>query len=325
MYELRRDSSMDLSGRNKGKPRIPAKHASRAPARAIRRAQSRAVSVEHYENFPVASWLCPPALRPPVRAIYWFARTADDIADEGDAPAAERQSSLAAYRDDLARAAAGQPVSDRWRGVFEPLAESIRAHALPLPLLAALLDAFEEDTRHAGYADRAALLDYCSRSANPIGRLLLHLHGLVDPELQRRSDAVCSALQLINFWQDLSIDLPRGRDYVPRSDAAAHATTPAQCLRAPHADASRALVRDLCAWARELMHEGAPIAPAVPGRVGWELRFVVQGGLRILAKIEAMNFESFARRPRLRATDVLLTAWRSLAMRGTARVQARAA
>ena len=285
MYELRRDSSMDLSGRNKGKPRIPAKHASRAPARAIRRAQSRAVSVEHYENFPVASWLCPPALRPPVRAIYWFARTADDIADEGDAPAAERQSSLAAYRDDLARAAAGQPVSDRWRGVFEPLAESIRAHALPLPLLAALLDAFEEDTRHAGYADRAALLDYCSRSANPIGRLLLHLHGLVDPELQRRSDA------------------------------AAHATTPAQCLRAPHADASRALVRDLCAWARELMHEGAPIAPAVPGRVGWELRFVVQGGLRILAKIEAMNFASFARRPRLHAVDHLLIGLRALTMR----------
>jgi len=289
------------------------------------RAQSPAVSVQHYENFPVASWLCPPALRPAVRAIYWFARTADDIADEGDAPAAERQAQLAAYRDDLAAAAAGRRGSDRWHGVFDPLATAMHDYALPLPLLSALLDAFEEDTRHAGYADRAALLAYCSRSANPVGRLLLHLHGLDDPVLARRSDAVCSALQLVNFWQDLSVDVPRGRDYVPRSDAAAHATTPAACLRAPRADASRALVHDLCAWARTLMLEGAPIAPAMPGRVGWELRFVVQGGLRILAKIEAMNFASFARRPRLHAVDHLMIGLRALTMRPSLPEQARIA
>ena len=283
------------------------------------------MSVEHYENFPVASWLCPPALRPAVRAIYWFARTADDIADEGDAPAPTRKAMLAAYRDDLVNAAAGRPGSGRWAGVFDPLAAIIRTHALPLPLLSALLDAFEEDTRHAGYADRAALLDYCSRSANPVGRLLLHLHGLDEPELLRRSDAVCSALQLINFWQDLSVDLPRGRDYVPRSDATAHAATSAQCLLSPHADASRALVRELCAWARGLMLEGAPIALAVPGRVGWELRFVVQGGLRILAKIEAMNFASFARRPRLHAADHLLIGLRALTMRPSPQERARIA
>lgn len=283
------------------------------------------MSVEHYENFPVASWLCPPALRPAVRAIYWFARTADDIADEGDAPATERQALLAAYRDDLARAAAGARGSGRWAGVFDPLAEVIAAYRLPLPLLTALLDAFEEDTRHAGYADRAALLRYCSRSANPIGRLLLHLHRIDDATLLRRSDAVCSALQLINFWQDLSVDVPRGRVYVPRADAAAHATTVEACARAPHADASRALVRDLCAWARELMLEGAPIAPAVPGRVGWELRFVVQGGLRILAKIESMNFASFARRPRLHAADHLMIGVRALTMRPSLPEQARIA
>jgi len=283
------------------------------------------VSVQHYENFPVASWLCPPALRPAVRAIYWFARTADDIADEGDAPAAARQAMLAAYRDDLVDAAAGRAGSGRWRGVFDPLAKAIRTHALPLPLLLALLDAFEEDTRHAGYADRAALLDYCSRSANPVGRLLLHLHGLADPVLLHRSDAVCSALQLINFWQDLSVDLPRGRDYVPRSDAAVHATTSERCLQSPQADASRALARDLCAWARELMLEGAPIALALPGRVGWELRFVVQGGLRILAKIEAMNFASFARRPRLHAVDHLLIGFRALTMRPSRPERARTA
>lgn len=283
------------------------------------------VSVEHYENFPVASWLCPPVLRPAVRAIYWFARTADDIADEGDAPAEARQALLRDYRDDLVNAAAGRPGSRRWAGVFDPLAQVIAAHRLPVPLLEALLDAFEEDTRHAGYADRAALLQYCSRSANPIGRLLLHLHGIAEPALLAQSDAVCSALQLINFWQDLSVDVPRGRLYVPRADAAAHGTTPAACLLAPHSDASRALVRDLCAWAHELMTAGAPIAPAVPGRVGWELRFVVQGGLRILAKIDAMNFASFACRPRLHAVDHLVIGARALTMRPSLSAHARTA
>ena len=273
------------------------------------------VSVEHYENFPVASWLCPPGLRPAVRAIYWFARTADDIADEGDAPAAERQALLAQYRDDLLHAAAGRAGSGRWAGVFDPLAAMIARHRLPVPLLAALLDAFEEDTRHAGYADRAALLRYCSRSANPVGRLLLHLHGLDDPVLLQRSDAVCSALQLINFWQDLSIDLPRGRRYVPLADLLAHGTTLEGCLASPRADASRALVRDLCAWAEGLMNEGAGIALDVPGRVGWELRVVVQGGSRILAKITGMNFASFARRPRLNAIDHLIVGARALTMR----------
>ena len=295
----------------------------RAAARRVH--NSPPVSVEHYENFPVASWLCPPALRPAVRAIYWFARTADDIADEGDAPAQARLSLLRDYRDDLMSAAAGQPGSRRWAGVFDPLARVIAAHRLPVPLLAALLDAFEEDTRHAGYADRAALLQYCSRSANPIGRLLLHLHGIAEPALLAQSDAVCSALQLINFWQDLSVDVPRGRLYVPRADAAAHGTTPQACLQAPHADASRALVHDLCAWARELMTAGAPIALAVPGRVGWELRFVVQGGLRILAKIDAMNFASFARRPRLHAVDHLVIGARALTMRLSLPAHARAA
>jgi squalene synthase HpnC len=273
------------------------------------------VSVEHYENFPVASWLCPPELRPAVRAIYWFARTADDIADEGDASAAKRQALLADYRADLMHAAAGTPGSARWSGVFDPLAAMIARHRLPVALLAALLDAFDEDTRHAGYADRASLLSYCSRSANPIGRLLLHLHGLDDPLLLQRSDAVCSALQLINFWQDLSVDLPRGRRYVPLADAQAHGTSVEACLQSPHADASRALVRDLCAWAQALMREGQSIALDVPGRIGWELRVVVQGGLRILAKIDAMNFASFGRRPRLNGLDHLVVGTRALTMR----------
>jgi squalene synthase HpnC len=283
------------------------------------------VSVEHYENFPVASWLCPPALRPAVRAIYWVARTADDLADEGDAPAAARRAALAAYRADLLGIAAGRAPSERWRPVFTPLAAVIAAHRLPITPLLDLLSAFEEDVDHAGYEDRAQLLRYCERSANPIGRLLLHLHGLDDPGLVRRSDAVCSALQLINFWQDLSVDIPRGRVYVPRADARAAGIDIATARAHPESPAARALVRELVAWARALMLDGAPIALAVPGRVGWELRLVVQGGLRILEKIEAMNFASFACRPRLQAADHLLTGWRALAMRDTPQAQARPA
>ncbi|MET0381906.1 MAG: squalene synthase HpnC [Burkholderiaceae bacterium] len=273
------------------------------------------MSVQHYENFPVASWLCPAAIRPPVRAIYWFARTADDIADEGDASAAQRAASLHEYRADLLACAGGRPISARWRGVFTPLEAAIAAHRLPLPPLLDLLDAFLEDTRHAGYEDRAALLGYCSRSANPIGRLMLHLHGLADPALIARSDAVCTALQLVNFWQDLSVDVPRGRVYVPRTDAEAQGTTIEACLARPSSPAARALVRRLCGWARALMLDGAPIALDVPGRVGWELRFVVHGGLRILEKIAAMNFTSLARRPRLGAADRLLIGARALTMR----------
>jgi squalene synthase HpnC len=283
------------------------------------------VNVDHYENFPVASWLCPAPLRPAVRAIYWFARTADDIADEGEASAEDRRRDLAAYRDDLLAISAGREPSARWPAVFAPLSQVLSTHRLPLDLLLDLLSAFEEDTRHAGYADRAHLLRYCERSANPVGRLLLHLHGLDAPLLLRQSDAVCTALQLVNFWQDLSVDMPRGRLYVPRADAEAHGVDLARAGAGPESPAVRALVAELVAWARALMLEGAPIALAVPGRVGWELRLVVQGGLRILEKIEAMNFASLARRPRLHLADHLVIGCRALAMRSLLRPEARPA
>ena len=158
---------------------------------------------EHYENFPVASWLCPPALRRPIAAIYWFARTADDLADEGTTDAATRIADLAQYRDDLALAGLGRSGSGRWPDVFEPLTPMIRAFNLPLHLLGQLLDAFEQDVRITAtgqrYQDDDDLLDYCSRSANPVGRLLLHLYGVQDTLSLQRSDQICTALQLINF------------------------------------------------------------------------------------------------------------------------------
>ena len=274
------------------------------------------MSVEHYENFPVASVLCPPALRPTVVAIYGFARTADDIADEGPALAPARLATLARYRADLARTVAGQTVEGEWAAVFTPLARAIAAHRLPPALLSDLLDAFEQDIHNPRYADRAGLLDYCRRSANPVGRLLLHLYGIADAVSLRQSDAICSALQLINFWQDLSRDLPNGRLYLPQADAARHGVDLEQLLQSRRETAAtRALVRDLCAWAGALMREGAPLALWVPGRSGWELRLVVQGGLRILEKIERMDHATLHRRPKIGPLDIPLLLWRALWMR----------
>jgi squalene synthase HpnC len=270
------------------------------------------VSVDHYENFPVASFLCPPALRPAVMAIYQFARTADDIADEGEAPAAERLAALERYERALHQAAAGRVGSD-WPQVFRPLARQMTTHGLPVALLVQLLAAFKQDTRNPVYPDRAALLDYCSRSADPIGRLLLHLSGVNDATALAQSDAICSSLQLINFWQDMSVDHRRGRYYVPQADAHRHGLD-VTTLRSD-SDASRTLVRELCAWARALMQQGAPLVHRLPGRFGWELRLVVQGGLRILDKIEAGGFNTLDRRPTVGGFDAPLLLWRALWMR----------
>ena len=275
----------------------------------------RPVSVDHYENFPVASWLCPPAMRPAIAAIYWFARTADDLADEGDAPPAERLADLSAYRLDLDRVAAGLAPSERWASVFGPLARTLVERRLPVDLLRDLLSAFEQDVVQTRYRDRAELLDYCRRSANPIGRLLLHLYGVQDAASLARSDAVCSALQLINFWQDLSIDCPRDRLYVPTADAARKGVAIDDLLTGRDGPAVRGLVADLTAWARALMLEGAPLVHAIPGRAGWELRLVVQGGLRILDRIEQMNHGTLLKRPTITARDAPLLLWRATWMR----------
>ncbi|RZL62635.1 MAG: squalene synthase HpnC [Variovorax sp.] len=301
---------------------------STAPTLPRARSGNEAAAPDHYENFPVASWLCPPHLRAPIAAIYHFARTADDIADEGDASAAQRLDDLHAYRADLAAAVQGEPVSARWPAVFAPLAAAITKFGLPEALLADLLSAFVQDiemTRDdSAYTDRTELLDYCRRSANPVGRLLLHLYGLDpirDATAFAQSDAICSALQLINFWQDPSIDLPRGRFYFPLADCARHGLSrksfdlfQPRAIGAPPPKAI-ALLADEVAWARALMHEGAPLVHRLPGRAGWELRLVVQGGLRILDKIEALGFDTFSQRPTIGKGDALRLAWRAWRMR----------
>lgn len=280
--------------------------------------------IDHYENFPVASWLCPAALRPAVAAIYHFARTADDLADEGDADPAQRLAELAAFRKALLACAQGQPVA-RWAEVFTPLGQAMARHGLPLAPFTDLLSAFDQDVTFTRdrrvYADRAQLLDYCRRSANPVGRLMLHLYGVDDARSLADSDRICTALQLINFWQDLSVDLPRGRFYLPAQACRAHGielanpADPGEWAR--HPNATR-LVEEEVTWARALMQAGAGLVHRVPGRAGWELRAVVQGGLRILDKIAAQGFDTFTARPRLQAGDAPLILWRSVRMKQSA-------
>jgi len=274
-----------------------------------------AVSQEHYENFPVASWLCPPHLRSAVMAIYGFARTADDIADEGDASPPQRMAQLQAFQQALHACACGQANDSAWPQIFAPLGQALRTHRLPLPLLDDLISAFMQDVVKSDYGERSELLDYCRRSANPVGRLLLHLYGVDDALSLQRSDAICSALQLVNFWQDLSVDGPRGRLYAPLADLRRHGLTPQQVLQCQDSPAARALIQDLCTWARALMLDGAPLVHRVPGRAGWELRLVVQGGLRILERIERMHYATLLNRPVIKAPDVAVMIWRAIGMR----------
>ncbi|MFT3777784.1 MAG: squalene synthase HpnC [Ottowia sp.] len=279
-------------------------------------------AIDHYENFPVASWLCPPRLRAPIAAIYHFARTADDIADEGDAPPGERLAQLAAYRRDLHAVADGQAPSAHWARIFEPLAAQMRAFALPVQPLDDLLSAFAQDvakTRDgAAYADYPELLDYCRRSANPVGRLLLHLYGVQGEQALRESDAICTALQLINFWQDLSVDIPRGRYYLPLAECAAHGIDirqPARDFAALRPDEKTTkLIAATASHARATMRNGLKLVHRVPGRAGWELRAVAQGGLRTLGKVAALGGQALRQRPRLGRADAPLIGWRMLWM-----------
>ena len=257
-------------------------------------------------------------MREAVVAIYHFARTADDIADEGELAAEHRLRELKAYRlalEDTLNGRRRDPEAP-WFRIFSLLAGAHAKHHLPPAPLHDLLDAFEQDVRNPEYTSREELLDYCRRSANPIGRLLLHLHGVDRPALFTLSDKVCTALQLINFWQDLSIDLPRGRVYIPKQDAAAHGVPWPPGAISPHStQGARALVADLCAWASTTMHEGAQLPLEIGGRLGLELRLVVQGGLRVLKRIERMDCQTFHARPVLGAADVPALVWRACWMR----------
>ncbi|MDX1377085.1 MAG: squalene synthase HpnC [Burkholderiales bacterium] len=267
------------------------------------------MSVGHYENFPVASLLLPARLRAPVRVIYRFARSADDFADEGDAPPDERLARLQAYRHALDEIAAGRTPAD---ALFDELAGIVAAHRLPLAPFYDLLAAFAQDVTKTRYADFAELLEYCRRSANPVGRLLLHLFGRASPQNLRDSDAICSGLQLANFWQDVALDWTRQRVYLPRDEMARFGVAEAQIAEARCDGAWRALIGFQIERTRAMLLAGAPLGRRLGGRIGLEIRLTVQGGLRILDKLAAAGADMFRHRPVLRGLDWPLLVARAL-------------
>jgi squalene synthase HpnC len=268
--------------------------------------------VDHYENFPVASVLLPAHLRPAVEAIYQFARSADDLADEGDVSNEDRIAALTAYEEALTRIEQGQPAEST---LFVRLGQVIADYSLPIQPFRDLLSAFKQDVVTKRYSDFDTLLDYCRRSANPVGTLMLHLYQTATPQNLRDSDAICSALQLINFWQDVAVDWQKARIYIPLDDMARDAVAEAELGQALLTPRFQALLRFEVNRARDMIVSGAPLALRLPGRIGWELRLVVQGGLRILEKIEQVDYDIFNRRPKLGKADYAVMLWRAMRMR----------
>ena len=267
----------------------------------------------HYENFPVASLLLPPPMRPHIAAIYAFARAADDFADEGDRTADERLRLLDDWHARLTACVAGEAGDDP---VFVALGETIRTCALPVGLFEDLLSAFRQDVTTTRYASWADVCDYCRRSANPVGRLVLRVSGRADDRLDAASDAVCTALQLTNFWQDLERDWRKGRIYVPREALELAGRIRAGPRRAhDHARLARGAARTWRLAPARCSTPAAPCATASTGRLRYELRFTWLGGRRILDRLEAAGFDVFAARPTLGAADFASLAWQAVAWR----------
>jgi squalene synthase HpnC len=262
------------------------------------------IASTHYENFPVASRLLPASMRPHIAAIYAFARGADDIADEPGPTPDQRLSRLDEWQSHL-----HQPPRT---AVFIALADTRQRFDLPVQLFEDLLSAFRQDVTTARYETWAELLDYCRRSANPVGRLVLRIAGYRRDDADRWSDAVCTALQLTNFWQDLAIDWGRGRLYVPNELLRATGANPAELDRRTLSASWRAALQEAISVTRTLFGEGRPVCDLVEGRLRYELRATLLGGLRILEKLEREHFDVFAHRPALNAADAMVIGWRAL-------------
>jgi squalene synthase HpnC len=270
------------------------------------------VPVDHYENFPVASRLLPRRLRHPVELIYAFARRADDFADEGERPDADRLADLEGFRSELRRIESGaEPATP----LFRNLAGIVREHRLPLQAFHDLLDAFTQDVTKKRYADFGEVMDYCRRSANPVGRLLLHLFGAATPRNLALSDGICSSLQLINFLQDVAVDYRKGRIYLPQEDLARYRIGEEQIGRGDSGGMWRPLMLAQVERARKMLQAGAPLGLALPGRIGLEIRMIVLGGERILRKIHESGGDVFRRRPVLDSRDWAAMLWRALLKR----------
>lgn len=257
----------------------------------------------HYENFPVASILIPRAMRRDIAAVYAFARAADDFADEGDADAATRHARLDAWERRVREAAAGAARDDGTSdgAIFAALGQTMASRRLPLDLFTDLLSAFHQDVDVTRYATWADLLDYCRRSANPVGRLVLRINsgGRADAALDASSDALCTALQLTNFWQDLERDWRKGRVYLPADLLRAHGTAEADIALGRMTPSLASALADAAARTRALFERGRFVCREIGGRLGFELRATWLGGTRILERLEEIRFDVFTARPSL--------------------------
>ncbi len=248
----------------------------------------------HYENFTLGSRLLPRHLRRHIAAIYAFARTADDLADEEPDPV-RALAGLDAWERELDACYTGNPCHP----IFVALAETVRAFAIPIEPFKRLLTAFRMDVRFTGFATFDDLRHYCAHSANPVGHLVLHLFGYADADRQARSDDICTALQLTNFWQDLAIDLRKGRVYLPREDMARFGYAPEDLGRNAVTPAFRELMTFQCARTRALFERGLSLASMLDRGRGREIRLFAGGGLAILERLEAVGYDVFTARPTL--------------------------
>ncbi|MEZ2721742.1 squalene synthase HpnC [Paenalcaligenes hominis] len=279
------------------------------------------MSVDHYENFPVASWLLPRRLRRPIQHIYWFSRSADDIADEGNHSPSWRLEQLQGYREALQHIAAGQlqlePTDARF-AIFAPLAPVIVEQQLPISLFSDLLTAFEQDVTVKRHADYEALYYYCTHSANPVGRILLHLYNEQRSDSLVMSDAICTGLQLTNFWQDIAIDWEKDRVYIPTETLTQFELSETyiadRCAHKPTSVTDNKnwlrMMQQQVEHARQLLISGMPLAARLPGRIGLELRLIILGGLRILERLDEVDYDVFNHRPQLAKAD-----WMRLGLR----------
>ena len=265
----------------------------------------------HYENFPVASRLMPAALRPHVAAVYAFARGADDIADEPGRSSAERLALLDEWSAHLRQA----PQS----AVFEALDDTRRRFDLPLELFDNLLSAFKQDVEKTRYDSWEEVFDYCRRSANPVGRLVLRLAGVRRHDADAWSDDICTALQLTNFWQDLAIDWQRGRLYIPRSAWAAAGAQTGDLDRGVVSSAWQRALHECVSVTDGLFRRGRPVCDVLRGRLRYELRATWLGGMRVLQKTRDVQFDVFRHRPTVGAADAIVIAWKALTWPATPR------
>jgi len=309
------------------KPSDPAP--ARAAALRAAYAECEQLASSHYENFPVASRLVPRAMRPHVAAVYAFARTADDFADEGSRPVEERlrllddwQSRLhACVRTSAVRVSGGESGDDR---IFLALGETIRACNLPVSLFDDLLSAFRQDITVKRYDTWDALLDYCRRSANPVGRLVLRIAGYDDARLDQSSDALCTALQLTNFWQDLERDWIAGRLYVPLDDVSAEAADTRDLDARRMTEAWVRVLRRVAGRTHESFMDGRQVCDGVSGRLRYELRLTWLGGTQILERLHRIDYDVFEHRPALGVVDAPSLLWRAFFWGGAGRRSAAA-